>query len=109
MMNFVSVSPEFAASAQISAEDVAEIAALGYRAILCNRPDGEDPGQPAFAQIAAAAHAQGLTARHVPVISGRITPEDITDFRAALAHLPQPIFAYCRSGTRCRTLWQMAQ
>jgi len=106
-MNFTTVSPDYAAAAQIAADDVAEIAALGYRSIMCNRPDGEDPGQPDFAVIAEAAHERGLVAKHVPVVSGRITPENVEDFRAALAELPQPVFAYCRSGARCRTLWQM--
>ncbi len=108
-MNYTSVAPDFAAAAQIAAADLAEIAALGYRAVMCNRPDGEDPGQPDFAAIAAAAAAQGLAIVHVPVVSGRIEPQDVADFRAALAALPQPVFAYCRSGTRCRMLWQMAQ
>lgn len=107
-MNFTTVSPDYAAAAQIAVEDVAEIAALGYRSIMCNRPDGEDPGQPDFDVIAAAARDRGLVAVHVPVVSGRIVPQNVQDFRAALAELPQPVFAYCRSGARCRTLWQMA-
>ena len=45
----------------------------------------------------------------MPVISGQITPEDVEEFRAALADLPQPVFAYCRSGTRCQILWQLTQ
>lgn len=108
-MNYTALTPDFAAAPQIVADDLAEIAALGYRSVMCNRPDGEDPGQTDFATIAAAAAAQGLTAAHVPVISGQIAPEDVEDFRAAIAALPQPVFAYCRSGTRCRILWQMTQ
>ena len=45
---------------------------------------------------------------HVPVVSGQITEADVEDFRAAIAELPGPVFAYCRSGARCQNLWQLA-
>ena len=50
-----------AVSPQITAEDVAAAASLGYRTIVCNRPDGEAPGQPSMAEIEAAAQAAGLS------------------------------------------------
>jgi uncharacterized protein (TIGR01244 family) len=108
-MNYTALTPEFAAAPQIVVDDLAEIAALGYRSVMCNRPDGEDPGQTDFATIASAGRAHGLVAAHVPVVSGQIAPENLEDFRAAIAALPQPVFAYCRSGTRCRMLWQMTR
>jgi sulfide:quinone oxidoreductase len=37
-----------------------------------------------------------------------MTAEDVAEFKAALAELPGPVLAYCRSGTRCRLLWQYA-
>ena len=38
-MSITRVSPEYSASPQIRPEQVAGIAALGYRSIICNRPD----------------------------------------------------------------------
>ena len=64
--------------------------------------------QPAVALIRAEAEANGLAFAFVPVISGAIVPKDVADFRAALADLPSPVLAYCRSGTRCRNLWSLA-
>jgi len=83
--------------------------ARGFRAILCNRPDGEDPGQPAYGTIAEAARAEGLEVRWVPVISGQITLDTVDEFRAALAGMPAPLLAYCRSGTRCTMLWAIVR
>jgi uncharacterized protein (TIGR01244 family) len=103
------ISEDFTVSGQIGPEHVPAIAAEGYRSILCNRPDGEEPGQPAFAAVEAAARAAGLDVAFVPVISGAITEEDVTAFRAAMAELPEPVFAYCRSGARCQHLWMLAQ
>jgi sulfide:quinone oxidoreductase len=102
------IAPDYSVAPQIEPGDVAGIAALGYRAIMCNRPDGEVPGQPPVAEVRAEAERQGLAFAHVPVISGGMTAEDVEDFKAALADLPGPVLAYCRSGTRCRLLWQYA-
>lgn len=107
-MNIVTITPDFSASPQITPADVAEIAALGFRSILCNRPDDEDPGQTPFAAIDAAAAEHGLVSAHVPVVSGQISDENVDDFRAAIADLPRPVLAYCRSGTRCQNLWRLA-
>lgn len=103
------ISEDFTVCGQIGPEDVPAIAAEGYRSILCNRPDGEEPDQPDFAAVEAAAREAGLAVAWVPVISGQITPEDVEAFEAAMADLPAPVFAYCRSGARCQNLWMLAQ
>lgn len=54
------ISDLLSVSPQLSVADVAEAKALGFRAIICNRPDGEGADQPSFDEIAAAAAAQGL-------------------------------------------------
>ncbi len=75
---------------QILPEDVAQLAALGFRSIISNRPDGEDAGQPGQAQIAAAAAAAGLEFRAIPVVPGGLTPELAAEFGAAMAALRVP-------------------
>ena len=87
-MPITPVSPDYSASPQIRREDVAEIAAMGFRSIMCNRPDGEAADQPPAAEIRAEAERQGLAFAHVPVVSGAITADDVADFEAALAALP---------------------
>ena len=108
-MNIVTLTPDFSASPQIAPADVAEIAALGFRSILCNRPDDEDPGQTPFDEIDAAAVRTRPRQRARPGRSpARSRAEDVENFRAALAELPRPVLAYCRSGTRCQNLWRLA-
>lgn len=106
-MQFKPINDRYAVAPQIEPGDLAAILAAGYRSVMCNRPDGEEPGQPTFAVIAAAAKAAGLVTRHVPVRSGHITDDDVAAFAAAIAELPAPVFAYCRSGARCTHLWAM--
>jgi uncharacterized protein (TIGR01244 family) len=108
-MQFNRISPDYAAAPQIEVGDVAEIAALGFRTIMCNRPDGEDRGQPEVETIRAEAERLGLTFSFLPVISGQLGPDDVEAFRAAMATLPGPVFAYCRSGTRCQNLWLLSR
>lgn len=104
-MELRKITPQFTASPQISIADVAVAAADGYRAILCNRPDGEAADQPSFEEIEAAAKAAGIEARYAPIQSGMVRDEDVAAFGAALQDLPKPVLAYCRTGTRSVTLW----
>jgi len=107
-MQFKKISETVTVSPQITAADVPAIAAAGYRAILCNRPDEESADQPAYAEIEVAARATGLEILFQPVIAGQVSDQDGADFRAAIAALPKPVFAYCRTGTRCAVLWSLA-
>ncbi|WP_409561881.1 TIGR01244 family sulfur transferase [Hyphomicrobium sp. MC8b] len=103
------LTDDLSVSPQILPGDVAELAAMGFKSIIDNRPDGEGSDQPSFAEIERAAKASGLTARYVPVESGKVSDADAVEFGAALAHMPKPILAYCRTGTRSTTLWALAE
>lgn len=93
-------------SGQVRPDEVEQLAKAGFRAIICNRPDDEEPGQPDFAEIAAAAKAQGLEVRHIPVDASRPVEMQKDLFVRALAELPAPVLAYCRTGNRCTLLHQ---
>lgn len=108
-MEFRQVDEHLAVSGQISAADLAQVAAAGFRSIVCNRPDGEAPDQPGFAEIAAAAQALGLPSRHIPVTGGNMQRSDAVAFADAMEELPKPVLAYCRSGARSGTLYAMAK
>src|SRR5579859_6424459 len=108
MSDFRRVTEDFTTAPQISVADVAEAARQGFTAIICNRPDGEDPGQPTAAEIAAAAQAAGLTYTHIPV-RGAPGPAEVEAMRQAVDAAPGPVLAYCRSGTRSITTWAIGQ
>lgn len=108
-MDLKPINKGLSVSPQISAEDMADIKARGFRSIICNRPDGEGADQPTFTEIEAAAQAHGLATRYLPVQSGRVSAEDADGFGKALDELPRPVLAYCRTGTRSATLWSLDQ
>jgi sulfide:quinone oxidoreductase len=107
-MAITEITPAYSVSPQIAPGDVAGIKARGFRSIMCNRPDGESPDQTPEAAVRAEAERLGLAYAFVPVVSGQIDAGNVADFRAALAHLPEPVLAYCRSGARCQNLWILA-
>ncbi|MCO5398233.1 aminotransferase class V-fold PLP-dependent enzyme [Ralstonia soli] len=92
-------------SRQIAPSDMKAIRDAGFRSVICNRPDGESVDQPAFAEIAAAAHELGLEARYLPVEPNGIGDAQVDAFGALVDALPKPILAYCRSGNRAGLLW----
>lgn len=94
-------------TAQIRPQDVAALATRGVRALINNRPDGEEPGQPTSAELAEAADAAGLAYRHLPVVSGQLEDAQALAFGQALAELPAPVLAFCRTGTRSTMLWAL--
>jgi len=102
-MDIRKVTDEVSVAPQIRAADVAAAKAAGFRSIICNRPDGEALGQPAFGEIEAAAKAAGLEVRYQPVRN--VSMQDAIEFARLAAELPKPVLAYCRTGTRCITLW----
>lgn len=97
-----------AVAPQISVSDISEAARLGYKVIINNRPDGEEPGQLAAAEARAAAEANGLTYIHLPVDASTMGPEMAGRFAEALNGHGGPVLAHCRSGTRSTHLWAMA-
>ncbi len=99
----VSVAP------QVAAEDMAKVAAMGFRTVINNRPDGEAADQAASSDIEAAAQAAGLDYHFIPAISGRLSRENVDDFRKTLSGSDAPVLAFCRSGTRSATLWALSQ
>lgn len=99
------VTDGFSVSPQITAGDVAALAEAGYDAIICNRPDGEDPGQIPFAAIEQAAQEAGMACHHIPVTSGLLGPQHVAETKLALDKNPGKVLAYCRSGTRSIMLW----
>jgi sulfide:quinone oxidoreductase len=107
-MKFAKINNELTVSDQITIEDLQEIQAQGYKTIFCNRPDQESEGQLAFSIIEKEAHKLDIKAIHQPVIGGQITDEDITQFGCYFKAAQKPVFAYCRTGARCSTLWALS-
>jgi uncharacterized protein (TIGR01244 family) len=108
MTDFRAVTEDISVSPQIAVADVEAAAREGFKTIINNRPDGEDPNQPSGHEIEAAAQAAGLAYFHIPVRGGP-TPEQVETTGKVLAEAPAPVLAFCRSGTRSIVTWSLSQ
>jgi uncharacterized protein (TIGR01244 family) len=104
-MKIVKLTDYLAVSAQITPDDVADIAAAGYKVLVNNRPDGEEGTQPSGAAIAAAARVAGLEYHYMPVTAQSFPGPDFDAISDLLDDPTRPVLAFCRSGTRCANLW----
>lgn len=108
-MAFKQISPVFSVSGQLTLDDIRDAAALGFKAIVCNRPDDEELSQLASNIVQERSEALGLKFAYIPVSSSGVTTSDGAKMRAALDMMPSPVLAYCRSGTRSGKVFEMSQ
>lgn len=108
MTQFHRVTPDFAVAGQIELADIARAATEGYRTLVNNRPENEEPGQPSETEIKAAAKAAGLSYRALPY-TGQPPPGVVAETAALLEETNGPILAYCRTGRRSITAWALAE
>ena len=107
-MNFARLSERYSVAPQIEPADIEFFAEHGFTVVICNRPDGEDPGQPTAESIRAACEETGIAFHMIPM-SGRWVGEDTVDrFIEVVQQADGPVLGYCRSGTRSAILWQIA-
>ncbi len=101
--------PGYAVSPQIEPTDMAALAAAGFRTVICNRPDAENPAERASAAMQAAATAAGMSFVFNPVTPGVMSEDNIRMQGEAIADADGPVFAYCASGNRSSVVWALSQ
>ncbi|MBS0480294.1 MAG: TIGR01244 family phosphatase [Proteobacteria bacterium] len=99
----ISVSP------QIQPEDIAAIKAAGFVAVVNNRPDDEQDGQPAGDSIRTAAESAGLAYTAIPIGQAGFSHPQVAAMIDVLESAGGPVLAFCRSGTRSCNLWALAR
>lgn len=108
MTEFRRVTDQLSVSPQITLEDLPRAAAMGFKLVINNRPDGEDPSQPSSAAVEAAARAAGLQYAYIPVRGGP-TQDQVAEERSILENSEGPVLAFCRSGTRSIITWSLGE
>lgn len=98
------VSDKLFIAPQLSAADIRAAKGRGIAAIVNNRPDGEEAGQPTAAENRRVAEAEGLAYAHIPIAAGQITENKVRAFQMAVAEAGGPVLAHCKTGTRSATL-----
>ena len=102
------INDSIAVAPQIDPLDIAAIKEAGFVAIVNNRPDDEEPGQPSGDAVRAAAAAAGVGYTAIPVTHAGFGHPQLDAMAQALVEAGGPVLAYCRSGTRSCNLWALA-
>jgi sulfide:quinone oxidoreductase len=103
------ITPDFAVTSALAPGDFATAAAMGFRSVLSNRPDGEAEGQMTARTEAVHAWRSGLQFRHVATPKLDIFTDHVVEAVAdAVATLNGPILAHCASGLRSAIVWAAA-
>ncbi|MFD1914534.1 MULTISPECIES: TIGR01244 family sulfur transferase [Alphaproteobacteria] len=107
-MELIPVTEKFSVAGQLQPDDFAKLRRLGFRSVINNRPDGEDPSQPGTDVEEAAARAAGLDYVFIPVTSTLMTADDARRFAEAIVASDGPVLAHCHSGARSFYMWVLA-
>ncbi|TXR53290.1 TIGR01244 family sulfur transferase [Reinekea thalattae] len=104
-MSWTQIADNYFVSPQITLADVEEASRQGFDTIICNRPDAEDPGQPTFEEISAAATRAGMACIHIPMVNINISSAQVEALKPIVAE-DKKVLAYCRSGRRSAVLFE---
>lgn len=110
MQSIVYIASDIAVTGELTAEDVAAAAALGFRSIVNNRVDGESDDQLSGHAEAVHAWRNGLRYAHVPASKIDLFTDPVIEGVAeALENLPRPVLLHCKSGMRSAIVWAAAE
>ena len=98
------LTSEISVSPQLHIGEMTLVHALGFRSVICNRPDGEANDQPLFETIRQLGLNSGIETVYVPLKTEVTTDEDLAFMTETVHKLPKPILAYCGTGARSETL-----
>ena len=102
------VTNHYFVSQQVESTDVKSLKEQGFYSIVGNRPDGEEPNQPDFKSIEKECLKSGIKFYYYPLSPGDLNLERILETKAIIEE-DKKTLAYCRTGTRCITLWACAE
>jgi len=103
------ITPNFAVTNMPAPEDFQRFAALGFKAVISNRPDHEEDAQLTGRREAVLAWRAGLRFRHIPAAKHDLFTDAVVEPMAdALNGLEGPVIAHCQTGLRSAILWAAA-
>ncbi len=106
MQRIAQLSPALAVTGALVPADFAEIARLGFKSVINNRVDGEEPGQLSSREEIELARLVGLEYLYLPAAKHEVLDDHVVlPLADALATMPGPIMLHCRSGLRSTIMW----
>jgi len=99
------LTPTVSVAGQMNSIKFQELMKQGFKSVIVNRPDQETGNEVSVIQLRTIAERHHASVIYQPVISGKITQQNIEEFSKYYNDLPKPILMVCRSGTRSAALY----
>jgi len=104
------INDQYATTGQIQESDLPVIQDMGFKTVICFRPEEEDADtQPNQLKIKEKLKSLGIEYFAIPVIPGYITPDNIHQFKDIYNQSPKPVLGHCRSGNRAIKMFEAIQ
>ena len=103
------IVPHFAVTGALRPDDIGGAAALGFKTIISNLPDGEAGAPLSSTEEGRLAAASGLAFRHIPANKFEVFSDRVVGgMLAALGEFEGPVLGHCASGSRTALAWAAA-
>lgn len=108
-MDITKLTDAFSVTAQISEDDIAHIAKLGFKTIFCHRPDQEGgETQPESSALLKIAQTHNIAFIYLPFSPGQLTATQVSQFSSDFKTQQKPILGFCKTGNRASTIYAAA-
>ena len=78
------VEEKFFVAGQIFPSDIKSLKEQGFQTIVCNRPNGEEEGQPIYAEIEKTCKENDIKCFFIPISPGEIDPAKVFELNSII-------------------------
>ena len=103
------LNAQVSVAGQMTTDKFQQLIQAGFKSVIVNRPDQEQGNTVSVAQLRQIAEQSEVSVIYQPILSGKISQTDVTEFAKYYNELPKPILMVCRSGSRSSILFNQAK
>ena len=103
------LNAQVSVAGQMTTDKFQQLIKAGFKSVIVNRPDQEQGNTVSVAQLRQIAEQSEVSVIYQPILSGKISQTDVTEFAKYYNELPKPILMVCRSGSRSSILFNQAK
>ena len=103
------LNAQVSVAGQMTTDKFQQLIKAGFKSVIVNRPDQEQGNTISVTQLRQIAEQSEVSVIYQPILSGKISQTDVTEFAKYYNELPKPILMVCRSGSRSSILFNQAK
>lgn len=103
------LTPSVSVAGKMTVDKFQVLLTQGFKSVIVNRPDNEMGNLVTASQLRQISEKSQISLVYQPVISGKISQQDVIEFSKYYNSLPKPILMICKSGSRSTSLFNQAK